>query len=198
MFVEIMRNRYRVNIILIFIFLISSAISCNRSVYLYSDEFGSSKFVIYKDIFEYFERTPDNLSFKTWGDYSLTDSTIVFEFRDIDRIPYNYYGESIETTGSNSNLNYLTLTVVNRLNNEPMAFVTIKLKDKFNNLIFGTMTDSDGIAEIAKDEKIQYMEIGYLGYVNVVLDFEKYKDQNLTIKLDSLNPNYSRVFVVRV
>lgn len=183
-----MEKYFRNKIIFIYILSIFTTLSCNKSVYLYSDHDGSSKFVIYKNIFEYFEKKKGNLRFKTWGDYSLTDSTIVFEFRDENLIPYNYFGNNIEETSSNSELNHITVTVINRPNNNPMGFVTIKFKDKFSKLLYGTMTDKNGIAKIVKDEKIQYIEIQCLGYFKLEFNLKKYINQNLTIKLDELKP----------
>lgn len=95
--------------------------SCSKSVYVQRDDFGTSKYIIYKDNYKYIEKTMTT-DFEIWGKYYLTDTTIVFELKDKEKVPYNYLGANVKRISRNDNSQSLSISVVDKVNKEPVPF----------------------------------------------------------------------------
>lgn len=161
-------------------------ISCSRTIYVQSDSMGTSKFILFKENYKYLEKT-NSTSFKTSGRYYTTDSTIVFELRETEKIPYNYcYNNAVKL--SKSTTSRIQILIVDKYSRDPMPFATIRAKNKYGEDIFNTDTDFDGKAFIDKNNKIETLEIQYPGYTKHLIDYKAYKNYNLKIEMDDLKP----------
>lgn len=161
--------------------------NCSKSIYIQSDELGTSKYVIYKDNYKYVEKTK-HTGFKIWGKYYLTDSTIVFELRDMDKIPYNYLVENIKKYPKNANSELMSIAVIDKQTNEPVPFASIGAKNKMGGYVTRNVTNFKGLVELRKNEEIEVVEIesiGY-GYPKQIIDYKSHQDYNLLIEMEEL------------
>ena len=176
-------NTYKIYIFSILLHLIF--ISCNKSVYVQTDELGTSKFVIYKENYKYIEKTK-NTEIEIWGKYYKTDSTIVFEYRDKNKIPYNYLENNIEKSSINQDSTFITLRIVDKLTNEPLPYASVGAKNKLDNYIEGDDTNLDGFVKLKKNKEIKILEIEYSGYAKQKIDYQKYQNYNLVVKMEQI------------
>src|SRR5688572_27302121 len=101
--------------------------SCSKSIYVQNDKLGISKYIVYKDNYKYIEKTKTT-DFKIWGKYYLTDTTIIFELKDKEKIPYNYLGANVKRSSRNDNSQSLSISVVDKVSKEPVPFASIGAK----------------------------------------------------------------------
>ena len=168
--------------------LITSTIlftSCSKSIYVQKDNFGISKYIVYKDNYKYIEKTKYK-DFEIWGKYYLTDSTIVFELKDKGKIPYNFLEANIKRNSRNDNSQSLLISVVDKHTKEPVPFASIGAKNKFGAYVSGEETNTEGEAEIVKSEEIEVLEVEFIGYASQLIDYKSYQDYNLTIEMEEL------------
>ena len=170
---------------LIIVLILIQVIGCTREVYTYSNEYGRSKFTIYKDNYKYEEETKDR-SFNCWGKYEIGDSTITFILKERDNIPFPYLLNQTERLNSNESSDYIEFKVVDFETNEPIIFAGIGLKDSLNRVISGISTDFDGKAKIKKAENTEFVEFEYLGYATHRIDYEICNNYNILMKMEKL------------
>lgn len=161
-------------------------LGCSKTTYVQSDSMGTSKFTLFKENFKYQEKT-NSTNFKTSGRYYTTDSTIVFELRETEKIPYNYcYNNAVKL--SKSTTSRIQILIVDKYSRDPMPFTIIRAKNKYGEDIFNTDTDLDGKAFIDKNNKNETLEIQFLGYTKHLIDYKAYQNYNLKIEMDDLKP----------
>ena len=167
------------------ILLIPLLLSCNNSVYVNNSKNVSSKYILYKNKYKYIEQSKTS-KFKNTGSYEIKDSSIVFEHRDGNRIPYQYLNNNFQKLEKNENSDYIKLTVVSAQSNKPIIRALIIAKNESNLTIYSTDTDFDGIAKIKKDSSIKTLELSYVGFHKHTIDYEKMNRWNIIWKLDEL------------
>lgn len=161
--------------------------SCSKSVYVQSDDFGTSKYIVYKDNYKYIEKTKTT-DFEIWGKYYLTDTTIVFELKDKEKVPYNYLGANVKRIYRNDNSQSLSISVVDKVNKEPVPFASIGAKNNLGEYVAGEETNIEGEAELKKSDEIEVLEIEFIGYAKQLIDFKANQDFNLIIEMEELKP----------
>jgi len=176
-----MTTKFIVGLILILI----QITGCTKEVYIYSNEYGESKFTIYRDNYKYEETTKDR-SFHFWGKYEVGDSTITFILKEGDNIPFPYLLNQAEKLNSNESSNFVEFQVVDFETNKPIIFASVGLKDSLNRIITGTETDFDGKAKIEKTEKMKFVEVSCAGYATHRIDYKIYKNYDILIKMEKL------------
>ena len=160
---------------------------CSKKTFIQTDKLGTSKYVLYRENFKYTEKTK-NSDFKIWGKYHLTDSTIVFEFQDKTKIPYNYLSNNIKRLSVSSNKKQFLISVADKLSKEPVPFVKIAAKNNKGQYIDGTDSDMEGNAVITKSGEIETLEIQFIGYAKQIVDYKNQQRYNLLVELEELKP----------
>jgi len=160
---------------------------CSKSIYVQNDKLGISKYIVYKDNYKYIEKTKTT-DFKIWGKYYLTDTTIIFELKDKEKIPYNYLGANVKRNSRNDNSQSLSISVVDKVSKEPVPFASIGAKNKHGEYVAGEATNIEGEAELTKSDEIEVLEIEFIGYAKQLIDYKANQDYNLTIEMEELKP----------
>jgi len=161
--------------------------SCSKSLYVQNDKLGISKYIVYKDNYKYIEKTKIT-DFEIWGKYYLTDTTIIFVLKDKERIPYNYLGDNVKRSSRNYNSQSLSISIVDKVNKEPVPFASIRAKNKHGEYVTGEETNIEGKAELTKSDEIEVLEIEFIGYAKLLIDYKANQDYNLTIEMEELKP----------
>ncbi len=159
--------------------------NCSKSVYVQNDELGTSKYEIYKDNFKYIEKTT-HTDFTIWGNYYLTDSTIVFEFKDKNKIPYKYLENNIKKQSKSRNSELLSISVIDKQTKEPVPFASIGAKNDLSKYVGGTETNIKGIAKLKKNEEIKLLQIEFIGYQTQKIDYKLHQNFDLIIEMEEL------------
>ena len=177
-------NSYTIQIFQILLTIWTSLfLSCSKSIYVYSDKFGTSKFVVYKDNYKYIEKSV-NTDFKMWGKYYITDSTIVFEVKDKEKIPYHYFTNTIPKYSKNTNLQFHTITLIHSVSKEPIPLVSVKAKNNSGECVAFAMSNMEGRAEINKNDKIEMIELELPDFEKQRIDYKLVQDYDLIIELE--------------
>jgi hypothetical protein len=161
--------------------------NCSRTVFFHQDELGSSKFILYKDNYQYIEKT-NYTDFKFWGKYETTDTTIVFDLKDKSKLPYTWQQTYLEKTAININNSYFNIQAMAKETGEPLMFASVQLFDKNDHLITGNSTDLDGKVRFLKNDEISYLEITYLGLLDIKIDYQNFQNNDLKVKIEELPP----------
>lgn len=155
-------------------------------MFIQTDERGTSSFIIYKDNFKYTEKT-EKTSFNVWGKYSKTDTSLLFEFQDKTKLPYNFLQNKVRINQQNNEAKKMKIQVINNTQLVPVSFAFIAVKDQENNLIEVVECDKNGVAYIYKSSFIHKLEIDYLGYFPFEIDYEKYNTFDITLLCEEMN-----------
>ena len=98
--------------------------SCSKSVFTFVDSDGTSKFILYKNSYSYFENSRFG-KFSEWGTYEVTDSLISFVYRNKEKIPYTYKSSNIEIRNKRANEVYQNIYITDQDSKSPIPFVPI-------------------------------------------------------------------------
>lgn len=175
--------------ILIFITTTCCLVNCNKSIYINTDDEGTSKYIIYKNKknYKYIEKTKLG-EFSETGIYELNDSLISFVYKNQERTPYTYLGDNIHIRNDRKSNEYQIIHLTDKASNSPILFGTLTFKNHLGEIIDGTESDFDGLVYIKNNKDIHTIEINYVGYLNQVFNYEQYYDYDLNIQLEALKP----------
>lgn len=177
-----MKHITKVILLLFFGLLIIS--SCSKSIYVYSDEHGSSSFTIYKRNYKYTEKTAYT-DFETWGTHYISnDSTLTFVYKKPDQLPYTYLKNNIRKTPKADIADFATIKIINQLTQEPIGFGGVALYDSLGQLLTGFETDINGFCELRTREKFTSIEITSLAYAKHIIRAEDLANYNFLVELE--------------
>ena len=117
-----------------------------KTVYVYTDLLGSSKYTLYKNNYKY-EETSYKGNFCVWGFMRLKRQYPIFMQRQ-GKIPYHYYGGSVLSKENHSYDNNFYVHVSSQLFGNPSSmpvFFSLTVWVRFQT---NTYTDLDGYANI--------------------------------------------------
>jgi hypothetical protein len=180
-----LKNKTSILYTLVLLLLIIT--SCHKSVFVHEDHLGASSFTLFKENFRYREKTRHS-DLKVIGKYFQTDTTIVFEWREKDKIPYHYFVGNIQPTISNVGKDHISLTVIDKVFDQPVPFATVLALDRNGNRIGSNNTGIRGKTTIKKKEKLALIEVNFLGLAPVIIDYSAFQDYDLTVEMEALKP----------
>lgn len=164
-----------------------TAYSCSKSIYVHSDEHGSSSFTIYKRNYKYTEKTAYT-DFETWGTHYISnDSTLTFVYKKPDQLPYTYLKNNIRKTAKTDTADFVTIKIIDQLTQEPIGFGTIGFYDKSGKVIDAIQTDIEGFGIVKTEEEFTLIEIiDYLGYTIELIRGDDLELYNFLVEIEAL------------
>ncbi len=162
-------------------------LGCSKTVYVHSDNLGTSKYTLYKSNYKY-EETSYNGSFSVWGKYEVKKNRIQFLCKDKSKIPYHYYGGTLSTKENNSYENDIYLHVSNLTHKEPIINADIHILDSLGNLVGVTYTDMAGYAMITPDTLPKHLQIEVFEHARFKMPFPQNSESHYFVALESLKP----------
>lgn len=152
---------------------------------MHTDDFGTSQYVIYEDNYRYIEKT-DRTDFKIWGKYYTTDTSIVFDYKDKDRLPYNYLGGITEKASKNKDPRYMELQVVDQSSGDPLIMATCEVKNAESNIIQSITCDMDGKMRLRKSDNIDHLKIVSPDFATQIVNYHEFKDFDVIVKMEPI------------
>nr|HRD06797.1 hypothetical protein [Saprospiraceae bacterium] len=177
---------YKLQIICLFTFGFL-LFGCSKTVYVYTDLLGSSKYTLYKNNYKY-EETSYKGNFCVWGIYEIKKDNIQFLCKDKGKIPYHYYGGSVLSKENHSYDNNFYVHVSSQLFREPIINASILFIDSLGQISGQILTDLDGYANIPVNLKIKYLKIEVFEHAHMLLPFPENANNNFHVSLESLRP----------
>ncbi|WP_148311372.1 hypothetical protein [Nonlabens marinus] len=158
-------------------------ISCSKEVYEFDNGLRKSKFILKNSKFKYIEESNAE-SFKSAGTFIRTDTTLIFNFKKSEKLPFSYATREIEIISSEKDKNFSEITVINTFNSFPEFSVNVVLRDKKLNTLRILKTDSEGKVRIENSTNIYEIEIANNTFSRkAIFTYEPFKEKNILVKL---------------
>lgn len=177
---------YKLQIICLFT-LVFLLFGCSKTVYVYTDLLGSSKYTLYKNNYKY-EETSYNGDFSVRGYYEVKNGNILFLCKDKSRIPYHYYGGSVLPKENENYDGEFYIHVSHIIHKEAIVNANVLFIDSLGNLVGQTYTDMAGYALLTPSQKIKHLVVEVFEHARFQMPYPQNPEYNYFVALESLQP----------
>ena len=173
--------------IILFLVITLLLISCSKEVYEFDNGLRKSKFILKNSKFKYIEESNAE-SFKSAGTFIRTDSTLIFNFKKSEKLPFSYATRETEIIPTNRKNNYQEITVVDTFDDFPEFSTKVILRDKQLKTIKVLETNFDGKVKINNPNEIFEIEIANeTGSRKAIINYSSFRNNNILVKLKPID-----------
>lgn len=153
---------------------------------MHNGNFVKSKFTLYSDNYKY-EEIKESKAYITSGQYEISDSSIVFDYKLKDQIPTHYISSAFELLRENKVSKLLKIKVVST-EGHSVLFATIMATDNKGQFVDSVETGFDGYAWLEKNSLIETLNIQYVGFSNHMVKYDALQNYEVLFRMEPLKP----------
>ena len=169
---------------LLFILVFSS---CSQKIYYSRNNNVDSKIILTDSKFRIIERIGNKVA-KHSGKYELNDSILTLVFKRSSSLPVITSDKNISIASKSDTLDRQKVTIISAVDDYPSFLAEVVLRDGNGRIIKKMNPNFDGEVILKDLETIKHIEISSpIDARTVVIDFQKFKNKNIEVKLEKIN-----------